>query len=1280
MWYEAAAVSDREMYVTRPQPKVDVANISAVGRDGYIIEAKYRVEGGMGPRGALSCDTRLASLLVLSEEGAPEHLEPSFSPGISTYRNAVALPSSASTVSVIARARDPAAMVSIYRYDPTADMTIQRAVDQLARAVLIAPHRQTDEQRAAAKLQAAIRGAAIRRQLAARGDLSGHRTGRRTAGATAGELCSNGVTATAVFTGTARQRAQRAAAVAAEAGLSTDRALAAFAQADKDKSGCLSKRELRSALGLMGVQLTRPELSAQLAAYDVDADGVLSGDEFVRLAFSLLASHVHIRNVFDAYDRDGSGGLSKRELRSGLRALGIQLTGDEARRCLAHHDADASGALSIAEFAGLVRSLAVAAEAEEGEDGGGAAGKGGAHQLWQRTEEALIEREQAAGDTSSRGVAIAPDVPELCLADMAARAVKRWMRANLMTLTSFFLQVDRDGSGTIDRTELRRALQALRFECTKDEVRRVCIVPHSLLLLDPPPSLAYSNPRPRRPPVVVPLPIRPPPILRPCCRALPRRPSPVPVPLLHLPPPPPALKVDALFLEMGVPDGGTVDLRSLKCYLLQHARSTNETRATLSLWGAAQADAAELAAAAAEEARAGDGGGSAAGAGKAKGSKAAGKDKSGGTGGGKGGAKGGAKAVAKAGGKGKPPPKGAKGSTGAGGGLGRDAELVMVTTIKIVVIAEDRSTCTYVVHVTREPESHGGDELPGAPVALSGLLGHLIGYYGQQMDEQSLPEPMARARAAGRRLADQAAPRMAERAARHGGRAGQPAEGGRGSHAISEDRFVDCCTTLRIATAPVARLAFRQVATRPYVVLDGPRFWHALCFTFVRALSDEPLARRRSADWQVNPALLLESICDTLLPLAYNITAAVATADAQADLCQQRREAFAASETEARTRALYRATSAGRLRPGTPGAGAAVGQGRPGAGGAVGPGTSDNSRDGEIPRVAMLTLEEEEEEYLRLLDGDKPSPSRRETNRGVETAAGADAVHDRELHPAALRGGAAGFGWQVASPGARDARAEPWDDSVLGPGRDTSHTRLDQARAEHSAAAAAPTRAGYVRPFSASTYIPSGAGFIGSVRIGATATVPRARPMTAPTQRSVISPFPTPSHLVSLHAAPPPPQGSRSGSSHRAARAQLGGEAEWARAAFPGDPIIEKPARSAARTPLAPPPSSLTGEYTREYMRRMRRVWQEQQQPAISVAERSLRARLASIDAMTLRDGSSPALMAHRRLCETVALYALPPAPQRVAWEGPARAVAAKKGAKKGAAGSGKKKKAAKKL
>jgi len=126
-WYEQADGANRDIYQAPPQPKVDPSAVSIVGKDGYVIEGPYRVDGGVGPRGALSCDTRLASLVVLDEEGVPEHLEPKFSSGVSAYRNAVSMPPSASTVTVVARARDPAAMVNIYRYDPLSDATTRQA-------------------------------------------------------------------------------------------------------------------------------------------------------------------------------------------------------------------------------------------------------------------------------------------------------------------------------------------------------------------------------------------------------------------------------------------------------------------------------------------------------------------------------------------------------------------------------------------------------------------------------------------------------------------------------------------------------------------------------------------------------------------------------------------------------------------------------------------------------------------------------------------------------------------------------------------------------------------------------------------------------------------------------------------------------------------------------------------------------------------------------------------------------------------------------------------------
>jgi len=1038
---------------------------------------------------------------------------------------------------------------------------------------------------AAAKLQAAYRGAAIRRQLARLGDLKGDTLAVRRLGSTPGQVGLGIFSSTAIFVGSREQQDRRARTLASDLGFSEHAVIAAFRARDRDGSGTLSKRELRNALSDLGVKLDRTEISAQLACYDADLDGALGEAEFLRLAQSLVASLEPIAKVFRAYDRDSSGELSKRELRSALHALGIRVSGEGATRHLREYDRDASGSLSLSEFAALARNLApvAAVEAEK---------PSAASQLWARVEESI------GGETvpsDAPGIMVQPDCLEMSLNDIAARAIKRAMRVNLSTLTAFFAKADIDKSGMIDRHELYHALRSLSLECKQKEV-------------------------------------------------------------------------DALFKEMGAGDSGYVDYRNLKHFLMAYGRPTNEAQATLSLWGASEYDAAEVGVDGAQKVEN-------KGASKGKGGKTGNKGKQAAKGKG---------APARAGKLSKVAPetkaRGAKSEEAMRGPVGVDGPPGLnVTTIKIVVIAEDRSTSTYLVHLTSEPPT--ALELPKPPVALNGLIGHLIGYYGQVVDAEHLPEPVARARAAGRSLAERAAPGLAHRGAtakrldasarsRHTAEvsAGQQA----GEECISEERFVACCTTLRIATPQIARLAFRQVALRPYVHLNRSRFWEALCFTFIRALSDVPFARKRSAEWEFEPNTLLEIMLDTLIPLSYNISAAVSTSDAHAGLAQQRRAAAAASETEAHAREIYRASSAGRSRPGTPTCIA----GRPGA----------------------LTLEEEAE-YLALVDGDDNRSFAGDPNvgfLGLTTCASTPNKSLLTLSPLARSlGGLMACDVGSNPPPPLDAWPLESDDSVLGPGRDRSPTRLDQARAAmrhvgtpmserpRMMSPSTPLGPPLTRPASAAVYRPLGA-FIGSRRVGGSdaaeeddgspfalnlpATPPR--PMTAPARRNVITPFPT--HIKSLQAAPSPPTGSREGGGFRAARSQLGSEAAWARCAFPGDPILERPPKP-VRPPLAPPPTALSGDHTKQYMRHMRKVWQEMQPAARSVAESNLAARLSTIEAMKVRDGTSPTLSAHRRLSQTVALYALQAPPPKAAWNGPP-AKGAKPGKKKASGPAGKKK------
>ncbi|KAL3929136.1 MAG: hypothetical protein SGPRY_002086 [Prymnesium sp.] len=126
--------------------------------------------------------------------------------------------------------------------------------------------------------------------------------------------------------------------------------------------------------------------------------------------------------------------------------------------------------------------------------------------------------------------------------------------------------------------------------------------------------------------------------------------------------------------------------------------------------------------------------------------------------------------------------------------------------------------------------------IPDYPPALQPLIHHLVEYYGElRLTEPRLPE---------------------ER-----------------DTVISRDRFISCCTTLRIASAEVALAAYSQLS--PYSQTIPPaRLWHCLWFTFVRMLSDSPLALRYTHEWKYEDDVIMKEAMECLHPLLYNIKSA----------------------------------------------------------------------------------------------------------------------------------------------------------------------------------------------------------------------------------------------------------------------------------------------------------------------------------------------------------------------------------------------------------------------
>lgn len=162
----------------------------------------------------------------------------------------------------------------------------------------------------------------------------------------------------------------------------------AFVGFDRNRSGKLDYKELRDALRVLGLDVNSDDATRVLARYDSDRNGLMELDEFARLAYELrryVASqqprpsshhpnptgytepsrkptHGHaispeVRAAFQRFDRNRSGRLDYREVRSALQAMGLDVNTQQAASVLRRYDADGSGFLELDEFSALVWQL-----------------------------------------------------------------------------------------------------------------------------------------------------------------------------------------------------------------------------------------------------------------------------------------------------------------------------------------------------------------------------------------------------------------------------------------------------------------------------------------------------------------------------------------------------------------------------------------------------------------------------------------------------------------------------------------------------------------------------------------------------------------------------------------------------------------------------------------------------------------------------------------------------------------------------------------------------------
>ncbi|XP_053112231.1 calmodulin-like protein 3 [Hemicordylus capensis] len=121
----------------------------------------------------------------------------------------------------------------------------------------------------------------------------------------------------------------------------------AFRVFDKDGNGYISAAELRHVMTNLGEKLTNEEVDEMIKEADVDRDGRVNYEEFVR--------------TFSHFDTDGDGFITRKELGTAMRSLehvlvhlGEVFTDEKLDEMIKAADTDGDGKVSFQEFVRMV--------------------------------------------------------------------------------------------------------------------------------------------------------------------------------------------------------------------------------------------------------------------------------------------------------------------------------------------------------------------------------------------------------------------------------------------------------------------------------------------------------------------------------------------------------------------------------------------------------------------------------------------------------------------------------------------------------------------------------------------------------------------------------------------------------------------------------------------------------------------------------------------------------------------------------------------------------------
>ena len=268
---------------------------------------------------------------------------------------------------------------------------------------------------------------------------------------------------------------------------SSTRVIELFRDWDDDGNGMVSKEEFRKAMGLLGFNVPAKDIDALFDSWDPDGSGVLSLDELrhelrdhktaariaefkakeakrqmllqgldidedseksvaEQLREALAKSAVRVIDLFNDWDTDGNGKISKEEFRKAMGLLGFNVPAKDIDALFDSWDPDGSGVLLLGELDRQLSEEKAQIEA-------------------QRKARALKRAQAAQEKTLLQGFDVDED-SDKSVADQLRDALSQ----SSTRVIELFRDWDDDGNGMVSKEEFHKAMGLLGFNVPAKDI------------------------------------------------------------------------------------------------------------------------------------------------------------------------------------------------------------------------------------------------------------------------------------------------------------------------------------------------------------------------------------------------------------------------------------------------------------------------------------------------------------------------------------------------------------------------------------------------------------------------------------------------------------------------------------------------------------------------------------------------------------------------------------------------------------------------------------------